>query len=142
VITWIQNNQWLINFLVAVGITTLANILWGKIFNRRENNANLSKTEQEVKKIALERYIVEANINDLVKREAKILDDNYKDLILKITREHFEVKDELQKRWEKEMKRRLEVEQDNEILRNELDTFRSKIDELTQKVKELEKHNS
>jgi hypothetical protein len=113
---------------------------------RKRANVDISRVERESGKFQAERYLVELNVSELIDKKAQIIEEKYKDIIFNMQKEHFEIKKDMQGRLEKEMKIRIEAEQENEILKNELALIREqsdnqdvKIAELTRKVKELEK---
>lgn len=143
--TWLENNGWLVNFFAFTGLGTVMTILWTwvvrKVLYKREDNAALSKTEREAKKINVEQYLVELNVQEIINKKAEAIEDKYKEVIFNMQREHFEIKKDMQGRLEKEMKSRIEAEQENEILKNELSILRDQVEDLSKKVKVLEKNS-
>lgn len=105
----------------------------------RQATLNLSKTEREVEKNVVEKYLVELNVNELIKKEAHLIEEKYKDIIFNMQREHFEIKKDIQGRLEKEMKSRIEAEQENELLKNELHIIREKSDDQDRQIADLRK---
>lgn len=147
------NNAWLWNAFTIFGVTAffggLATLLLRRIFYKKEDKISLSKIERESGKTVIERYLVELNVNELIEKKAEAIEEKYKDLIFNMQREHFEIKKDIQGRLEKEMKSRVEAEQENEILKNELHLIKQKsddqdrkIDELSAMIKRLEKTKS
>jgi hypothetical protein len=143
----VSEAQWVKNALALMG---LLGLFWGiaQYFlnrGRRQANALISKTEREAGKTVVEKYLVELNVNELIQKKADLIDEKYKDIIFSMQKEHFEIKKDIQGRLEKEMKARIEAEQENEILKNELHLIKQKssdqdykIEELTKKVSHLE----
>lgn len=129
----------------VVGVCTFVWLVVQYFLNRRQRKADLSKTEGEVEKSRIESYLLQQNINDLVKKEAQLITNEYKDIIAEMQKEHYKIKMEWQGRLEKEMKARIESEQTAEILQNELHLIREEhqaclrqIDNQNKKIRELE----
>jgi hypothetical protein len=135
--------------LKIIGAIALLTPLLMWIFNRGSKKAgvDISKTEREADKLSIEKYLVELNVSEIIDKKAEVIENKYKDIIFSMQKEHFEIKKDMQGRLEKEMKIRIEAEQENEILKNELHLLREtsndqsrKIAELTKKVNQLEKN--
>src|SRR5438477_3834722 len=84
---------------------------------RRKAKLDMSSTETQVDRQRVEKFVVEFGVTELIKKEAKLIEDKYKDVIFNMQKEHYEIKLDMQGRLEKEMKMRIEAEQDNEILK-------------------------
>lgn len=130
---WYSNASQIIVALVA---------LWSifqYFLNRGQKQANvaISKTEKESNKLQAEKYLVELNVNELIDKKAQIIEDKYKDIIFNMQREHFEIKKDIQSRHEKEMKARIEAEQENEILKNELHLIKLKSEDQDRQIEHL-----
>lgn len=106
---------------------------------RRQASALISKTEKEANKTVVEKYLVELNVNELIEKKAEQIEVKYKDIIFSMQKEHFEIKKDIQGRLEKEMKARIEAEQENEILKNELHLIKQKSTDQDRKIEELNK---
>lgn len=124
-------------------------ILWVINRGRAKANVDISRTEREANKFQAEKYLVELNVSDLIDKKAQAIEDKYKDILFNMQREHFEIKKDIQGRLEKEMKIRVEAEQENEILKNELQLIREKseeqdrlLDQLRKEVDNLKKTNN
>jgi hypothetical protein len=112
-------NEW---FTLASKALVVLAALWGIIQyflnkGRKKAYADLSKTEREADKFKAEKYLVELNVNEIIEKKAQLIELKYKDVIFNMQNEHFEIKKDIQGRLEKEMKRRIEAEQENEILK-------------------------
>jgi hypothetical protein len=57
---------------------------------------HLSKIERESKKINVEQYLVELNVQEIINKKAEAIEDKYKDVIFNMQREHFEIKKDIQ----------------------------------------------
>jgi hypothetical protein len=138
-----ESNMWIVTAFAITGITTVLGLIgtWAvrKIFYKREDNAALSKIERESKKINVEQYLVELNVQEIINKKAEAIEDKYKDVIFNMQREHFEIKKDIQGRLEKEMKARIEAEQENEILKNELNIIKEKSEDQDKHIEELRK---
>ena len=125
------------------GITTffggLAGLAIRKLFYKREDNANLSKTERESSKTITEKYLVELNVNEIIEKKCQAIEEKYKDIIFSMQREHFDLQQGIKERLEKEMRARMEAEKENGLLKEKLQLMDDKIDELTEKLNELGK---
>lgn len=124
-------------------------VIWVAGRGRKKAGVDISKTEREADKLSIEKYLVELNVSEIIDRKAEVIENKYKDIIFSMQKEHFEIKKDMQGRLEKEMKIRIEAEQENEILKNELHLLRQtsddqdrKIEELTKKVTQLEKNGN
>lgn len=130
---WYSNASQIIVALVA---------LWSifqYFLNRGQKQANvaISKTEKESNKLQAEKYLVELNVNEIIEKKAQLIEDKYKDIIFNMQREHFEIKKDIQGRLEKEMKARIEAEQENEILKNELHLIKQKSEDQDKQIEHL-----
>src|SRR6478752_2823728 len=98
-ITWLNTAE------RTLGVLAFAWVVLQYFLNksRKQASANLSKTEREVEKHVVEKYLVELNVNELIKKEAKLIEDKYKDVIFNMQQEHYEIKLDMQGRLEKEM---------------------------------------
>jgi hypothetical protein len=98
--TWMESNAWIVTAFAITGITTVLGLIgtWAvrKIFYKREDNASLSKIERESKKINVEQYLVELNVQEIINKKAEAIEDKYKDVIFNMQREHFEIKKDIQ----------------------------------------------
>lgn len=134
-----MNAAWLRDSLAILGALGVMWTIAVYFLNRgrKQATATLSKTEEEAGKTVVERYLVELNVNELIDRKALAIEEKYKDIIFSMQREHFEIKKDIQGRLEKEMKSRIEANQENEILKNELSLMRQKSDDQDRKISEL-----
>lgn len=131
-------------FSIASQLIVSLGVVWAIIqyfLNRGRKRAgvDISKVEREANKFQAEKYLVELNVSDLIDKKAQVLEDKYKDIIFSMQREHFEIKKDMQGRLEKEMKLRIEAEQENELLKNELHIIREKSDNQDRQIEDLRK---
>jgi hypothetical protein len=139
--TWMESNAWIVTAFAITGLSTVLGLIgtWAvrKLLYKREDNASVSKIERESKKINVEQYLVELNVQEIINKKAEAIEDKYKDVIFNMQREHFEIKKDIQGRLEKEMKARIEAEQENEILKNELNIIKEKSEDQDKQIDEL-----
>jgi hypothetical protein len=131
-------------FATASQILVAGGALWAIIqyfLNKGRKRAivDISKVERESGKFQAERYLVELNVSELIDKKAQIIEEKYKDIIFNMQREHFEIKKDIQGRLEKEMKARIEAEQENEILKNELNIIKEKSEDQDRKSADQDK---
>lgn len=114
-------------------------ILWIVNRGKKKADVDISKTEREANKFQAEKYLVELNVSDLIDKKAAAIEEKYKDIIFNMQKEHFEIKKDYQGKMEKEMRARIEAEQENEILKNELQLIREKSDDQDRLLDQLRK---
>lgn len=132
-----KDTAWFDVALRISGALALFGWLFTWLLNRKKNNAETSKIERESNKSQAESYLFKLNVDEIIDKKAQLIELKYKDVIFNMQNEHFEIKKDIQGRLEKEMKRRIEAEQENEILKNELHMIKEKSDAQDEQIEIL-----
>lgn len=106
---------------------------------RKAANVGISKTEAEVYRTRAENILSELNINEIIEKKVKHEVDKFKEMLWDAQDTHYKVKLEIQERLIRALKDKKEMEQENEILKNELHEFREERGSLLQRIDTLEK---
>jgi hypothetical protein len=141
-------------FALASEILVAMGLVWGVmqyILNRGRKQASviISNTEAETYKKIVENKLADLNLSDIIETKVQYHLKQMKDMLWSAQEEHFKVKLDMQERLIKSLKEKNEVEQENDILKNELQEIREEyqachreVTALRKEVAELRKLNN
>lgn len=136
-----MNDSW---FEVALKVLGGISLFGGffALFWKRERKAagaTISKTEAEKYKQIIENKLADLNLADIIEQKVAHHLKEFKDILWEAQEEHYKVKLDLQERHIKALKEKNEVEQENEILKNELSEMREQHESCLRQIAELRK---
>lgn len=141
-------------YALAAELTVSLGFLWGiaqYLLNkgRRQAKVSISKTEAEVIKNALENQLAGLNLTEVIESKVELAVKKFKDMLWEHQEEHFKIKLDMQEKMIRVLKEKNEVEQENDILKNELQEIREEyqachreVTALRKEVAELRKLNN
>lgn len=132
---------WIELALKIIGVVSLmsAPVLWVLGRGRKQANVTISKSEGEVYKVMMENKLAEVHLNEIIDAKVEVSVTKFKNILWEAQKEHYEIKLEMQERLIKVLKEKNEVEQENQILKNELHEIREEYQTCLRQVEMLRK---